>query len=69
MPIVMISESFLLRSTAKDGRIVRDRMLSGFCVRMNPRKRSFLVATSIRGQQFRMTLGYWPLMSVDEARA
>lgn len=69
MPIVMISESFLLRSTVKDGRIVRDRMLSGFCVRMNPRKRSFLVATSIRGQQFRMTLGYWPLMSVDEARA
>lgn len=69
MTIVLISEAMLLRSTAADGRLLRDRMLSGFCVRMNARKRTFRVATSVAGKQFRMTLGYWPLMSVEEARA
>lgn len=59
----------LLRATAKDGRILRDRVLSGFCVRLNARKRTFMVATSVSGQQFRMMLGYWPLMSVEDARA
>lgn len=68
MPIVLISESLLRRSAATDGRILRDRMLSGFGVRLNARKRTFLVATSVRGQQFRMMLGHWPLMSVEEAR-
>jgi hypothetical protein len=69
MPIVLISESLLRRSAVKDGSILRDRQLCGFCVRMNARKRSFKVATSVAGKQFRMVLGYWPLMSVDEARA
>ncbi|MDE2255692.1 MAG: DUF4102 domain-containing protein [Betaproteobacteria bacterium] len=69
MPIVMITEALLRRSTAVDGRILRDRILCGFCVRLNARKRTFLVATSIQGKQFRMMLGYWPLVSVDEARA
>jgi hypothetical protein len=69
MPIVLISEALLLRCTLSDGRILRDRVLCGFCIRMNARKRSFKVATSVAGQQFRMVLGYWPLMSVDEARA
>jgi hypothetical protein len=69
VPIVLITESLLLRNTAADGRILRDRMLSGFCVRMHARRRTFRVATSVAGKQFRMTLGYWPLMSVDEARA
>ena len=69
MPIVLISESLLLRSTVTDGRILRDRVLCGFCIRMNARKRSFKVATSVAGKQFRMMLGHWPLMSVDEARA
>lgn len=67
--IVLISESLLMRSTATDGRILRDRVLSGFGVRLNARKRTFLVATSVRGMQFRMMLGYWPLMSVEEARS
>ena len=66
--IVLITESLLQRSTATDGRILRDRFLQGFCVRLNKRKRTFLVATSVRGKQFRMMLGYWPLMSLDEAR-
>ena len=69
MPIVMISEALLSRSTAVDGRILRDRILSGFCVRLNARKRTFLVATSVQGKQFRMMVGYWPLMRVDEARS
>lgn len=68
MPIVLISESLLLGSTITDGRILRDRVLCGLCVRMNARKRTFKVATSVGGKQFRMVLGYWPLMSVDEAR-
>lgn len=67
--IVLITEPLLMRSTATDGRILRDRMLSGFGVRLNARKRTFLVATSVRGKQFRMMLGYWPLMSVEEARS
>jgi len=69
MPIVLISDSLLRRSTLADGTILRDRQLSGFCVRMNARKRTFRVATSIAGKQFRMNLGYWPLMGADEARA
>ena len=67
--IVLISESLLLNSTARDGRVLRDRMLSGFCVRMHARRRTFRVATSVAGKQFRMTLGHWPLMSVEAARA
>ena len=47
VPIVMISESLLRRSTASDGRILRDRVLSGFGVRLNARKRTFLIATSV----------------------
>lgn len=69
MPIVLISESLLLKTTAKDGRILRDRVLCGFIVKLNARRRTFRVATSVAGKQFRMTLGYWPLLSVDEARA
>lgn len=68
MPIVMISEALLLRERATDGRILRDRMLCGFCVCLRARRRTFMVATSVAGKQFRMTLGHWPLMSVDEAR-
>ena len=65
----MISESLLLRATAVDGRILRDRVLSGFGVRLNAKKRTFLIATSVCGKQFRMMLGHWPLMTVDQARA
>jgi integrase len=68
MPIVMISEALLLRERATDGRILRDRMLCGFCVCLRARRRTFMVATSVAGKQFRMTLGHWPLISVDEAR-
>lgn len=66
--IVLISESLLRRGSAVDGRLLRDGVLCGFCVRMNARHRTFRIATSVAGKQFRMTLGYWPLMSVEEAR-
>lgn len=69
MPIVLISDALLRRSAVSDGRLLRDSVLCGFCVRMNARRRTFRVATSVAGKQFRMTLGYWPLISVDEARA
>ncbi len=69
MPIVLISESLLNKATANDGRVLRDRVLCGFIVKLNARRRTFRVATSVAGKQFRMTLGYWPLMRVDEARA
>lgn len=68
VPIVTISESLLLRATATDGRILRDRVLCGFCVRTNARKRTFLIATSVCGKQFQM-LPYRPLMSAEEASA
>lgn len=67
--IVQISESLLGRAGATDGRILRDRVLSGFGVRLNARKRTFLIATSVGGKQFRMMLGHWPLMRVDQARS
>ena len=69
MPIVLITESLLIRSTVCDGRIFRDWVLRGFCVRLNTRKRSFLIVASVAGKQFRMMLGYWPLMPVNEARS
>ena len=55
MGIVMISESLLKRATATDGRILRDRVLSGFGMRLSARKRTFLIATSVSGEhdQFR----------------
>lgn len=68
MPVVTITESFLHRLTRSDGRIIRDRVLSGFCVRAGSRYRTFVIATSCNGQQVRVSLGRWPLMSVEEAR-
>jgi hypothetical protein len=38
LSIVLISAALLLRYPLGDGRILRDRVLCGFCVRMNARK-------------------------------
>ncbi len=65
--IITLTESPLDRLTATDGRIRRDRLLCGVAVRANMRHRTFLIATSVKGGQVRMTLGCWPLMSVEEA--
>ena len=50
--IVLISEALLQRSSATEGQILRDRFLQGFCVRLNKRKRTFLIATSVRGSWY-----------------
>lgn len=69
MPIVLISESLLRRSTAADVRTLRGRVLCRIGVRMNARRRTFKVAARVAGKQFQRVLGDWPLMSVDETRA
>ena len=68
MAIVTLTDALLQRLTATDGRILRDKVLCGFCLKTNKRSRTFLVATSVQGKQLRMTLGRWPLLSVEEAR-
>ena len=68
MPIVTLSDPLIQRLAADDRRILRDKVLSGFCLRLNKRSRTFLVATSCNGLQVRITVGRWPLISVDEAR-
>lgn len=68
MTILTITDALLQRLTAQDGRILRDRILCGFCLKAGKRSRTFLVATSCNGRQVRMTIGRWPLISVEEAR-
>lgn len=69
MSILTLSDLLLQRLQVTDGRIVRDKVLCGFCVRLNKRSRTFLVATSVQGKQLRMMLGRWPLIGVEEARS
>ncbi len=69
MPIVTLSEALLERTRCGQRQILRDRVLCGFCVVVGKRVISFAVATSCRGEQVRITLGRWPLLSVDQARA
>ncbi len=52
----------------KTGTVLRDRVLCGLCIRIGSRTQTFCVATSVRGQQVRVTLGRWPLICVDQAR-
>lgn len=68
MPILTFTEALLQRLTATDRRIYRDKVVCGFCLQTNKRSKTFLVATSVQGKQLRMTLGRWPLVSVEEAR-
>ncbi len=67
--IITLTEALLERLTATDGRILRDRLLCGFAVRANKRRRTFLIATSVKGRQVRMMLDYWPLMNVGNAHS
>jgi hypothetical protein len=69
MSIVTLSDALIKRITASDGRILRDRILCGLCLKAGKRTRTFLIATSVSGKQFRCTIGRWPIVSVDEARA
>ncbi|WP_143327169.1 integrase arm-type DNA-binding domain-containing protein [Paraburkholderia hospita] len=49
---------------------MRDRTLCGLCLRIEARTNTFVVATRVAGRQIqiRVTLGRWPLITVDEAR-
>jgi len=69
MAIVTLSDALLQRLPPKQGQILRDKVLCGFCLKVGKRTHSFLVATSVEGKQARINLGKWPLLSVDEARA
>lgn len=69
MSIITLSEALLQKLSPKDGLILRDRVLCGLCIKIGRRNRTFLIATSVAGKQFRLTLGRWPLISVEEARA
>lgn len=68
MPIVTLTDTLLQKLPARDGAILRDRVLAGLCVRVGRRSRTFFIATSAAGQQVRLTLGRWPLLSVNDAR-
>ena len=68
MSIITLSDALIQKQALGPTRILRDRLLCGFCIKIGRRNRTFLVATSCRGKQIRMTLGRWPLLSVDEAR-
>jgi hypothetical protein len=67
--IVTLSDALIQRLAANDRRILRDRVLSGFCLRMNKRTRTFMVATSASGKQVRLTIGRWPIFTTEQARA
>ena len=68
MAIVTLSDYLLQRAKADNGRLIRDRLLVGFCARLYKRRRSFMVSTSCCGKQVRVTIGFYPLMKTEEAR-
>ena len=68
MPIVTLTDYLIQRLRTGDGRIIRDRMLVGFCIRVNKRYRTFMVATSCAGKQIRVLIGHHPFMKTEEAR-
>lgn len=68
MSIVTFSDALIQRLGARDVGVLRDRVLCGLCLKVGARTRTFLIATSVRGKQFRMTIGRWPLVTVDQAR-
>lgn len=69
MTIVTLSDALIKRLAVNDRRILRDRVLTGFCIQMNKRSRTFIVASSSNGVQVRISIGRWPLISTDEARS
>lgn len=68
MAIVTLSEALLAKRAGKPGTILRDRVLCGLCLRVGSRTQTFCVWTSVRNQPVRVTLGRWPLISVEQAR-
>lgn len=69
MTIITLTDALIQRLASNDRRILRDKVLSGFCLRMNKRSRTFMIATSSGGRQIRINIGRWPLISVEDARS
>lgn len=69
MAIVTLTDYLIQRQRVSDRRILRDRTLVGFCIVLNIKRQTFLVATSCAGKQVRVTIGFYPLMKTEEARA
>src|SRR5688572_12745284 len=59
----------LLPFVAKGQRIVRDKELRGFAVRIGHSKKTFIVEAKVRGRSVRYTIGSHELYSCDQARA
>ncbi|MCA8137309.1 integrase family protein [Burkholderia cepacia] len=68
MAIVTLSDGLLAKGAGKPGVVLRDKVLCGLCLRVGKRTQTFCVATSAGGQQVRVTLGRWPLLTVAQAR-
>ena len=64
MPIVLISDSLLQRATMKDGRLLRDSMLCGFCVRMTNGQGRGLASRQRRGQAIAHDVGMPPSLTL-----
>lgn len=69
MSILTLSNAVVARLTLGPRRLIRDRILCGFCLRVGERSKTFMVATSTNGRQVRITLGRWPFLDTDTARA
>jgi len=68
MAIITLSDALIGKGLGRAGTLLRDRTLCGLCLKIGRRHHSFIVATSAGGKQIRVTLGRWPLITVDEAR-
>ncbi|MBE2967654.1 integrase family protein [Burkholderia cepacia] len=68
MAIVTLSDVLLSKRAAKPGTVLRDKVLCGLCLRVGSRTQTFCIATTVRGQPVRLTLGRWPLITVAQAR-
>lgn len=66
--IVTLSDALIRKGLGQAGTTVRDRTLCGLCLRIGARTNTFVVAMSVAGRQIQVTLGRWPLITVDEAR-
>lgn len=69
MSILTLSNPVVARLALGPRRLIRDRILCGFCLRVGERSKTFMVATSTNGRQVRITLGRWPYLDTDTARA
>ena len=68
MPVAALSDALIQRLPQGKAPLLRDRIVCGLCLRVGKRVRTFMVATTCRGEQVRTHLGRCPLITVEEAR-